>query len=215
MRAPFFAFEGGDGAGKSTQIALFRDYLLQRGLDVDVTREPGGTPGAEEIRNLIVTGAANRFEATTEMLLVYAARADHLARRINPARARGAVVVTDRFSDSTRAYQGYAGGVDLHTIDALDRLIVGDDGPDLTFILSIPVDEGLARARRADNVETRFEDKGRSFQEKVSAGFIEIARAAPETHAIIDAGQSIERVAAAIVAAAGPLIDRWLESRHP
>lgn len=212
-RAPFFAFEGGDGAGKSTQINRLKDALEADGLNVIVTREPGGTPGAEEIRQLIVTGHADRFDARTEMLLVYAARADHLARLINPARAAGTVVITDRFSDSTRAYQGFAGGLDLAMIDALDRLIVGDDGPDLTFVLDLPVDIGLGRALRADNQETRFEDRGRSFQDRVRAGFLTIAKASPETHRIIDAARAPEAIARDIAAAAAPLLAQWKDER--
>ena len=145
-RGLFITFEGGEGAGKSTQVGLLAMRLAAQGRDVVRTREPGGSPGGEAIRALLVTGGADRWSATTETLLMNAARCDHIERVIAPALQRGAVVICDRFADSTRAYQGAAGGAAPELIAALEAAVVGDTRPDLTFILDLPVEIGLARA---------------------------------------------------------------------
>lgn len=194
-RGPFITFEGGDGVGKSTQIARLAERLRALGREVVVTREPGGSPGAEAIRALLVQGAADRWSARTEALMMYAARADHLERTINPARERGAVVLCDRFSDSTMAYQGIAGALGRETVEKLDALIVGADGPTLTFILDAPSHEGLKRAGARGDGDNRFEAKGAEYQERVRRAFLEIAKGAPERCFVIDAARDIAAVA--------------------
>lgn len=199
-RGAFITFEGGDGVGKSTQIALLAERLRRAGREVVQTREPGGSPGAEAIRALLVTGEADRWSATTEALLIYAARADHLTRTIVPARKKGTVVLCDRFADSSMAYQAIAGGLGAEAIDALDRIVVGGEGPDLTLVLDAPAATGLQRsqARGGDN---RFEHKGAAFQERVREAFLEIAKANPDRCVVIDAARARESVADDVAAA--------------
>lgn len=209
IRAPFFVFEGGDGSGKSTQIARATRYLASAGVDVVVTREPGGCPSAEVIRTLLVEGDVDKWTVMSEALLVFAARAEHLARKINPCRAAGTVVLSDRFSDSTRAYQGIAGGIGLEAVETLNSLVVGDDGPDLTIVLDLPVEEGLKRVGARAGHETRFEDKGRAFLQIVRDAFLQVARDNPETHVVIDASGTAEAVEQQVIAAMRPLIERW------
>lgn len=198
-RGPFITFEGGDGVGKSTQIARLAARLRGAGCDVVATREPGGSPGAEDIRALLVSGAADRWSPRTEALLMYAARADHLERTINPARARGAVVICDRFADSSMAYQGVAAALGEAAIARLDALVVGADGPTLTLILDAPAEHGLARAdmRGGDN---RFEAKGGGYHERVRQAFLGIARAHPERCVVVNAARSIDDVETDIAA---------------
>ena len=152
----FITFEGGEGGGKSTQLRLLAQRLGDLGGEVVATREPGGSPGAEAIRDLLVRGAADRWSAMTETLLMYAARRDHLERVIKPALDRGAWVLCDRFADSTRAYQGAAGGTDPAFIAELEAHVLGDIRPDLTLILDLPPEAGLARAASRAGAETRF-----------------------------------------------------------
>lgn len=199
-RGAFISFEGGDGAGKSTQIKLLADWLRGAGHDVVVTREPGGSKGAEIIRELLVKGDADRWSPMSEALLMYAARRDHMEKIILPALERGAVVITDRFADSTMAYQGLAGALGRETVETLFQLVVGADEPDLTFILDAPAEEGLRRAS-ADDGETRFEEKGTEFQQNVREAFLTIARENPQRCAVIDARAPIETVAAHVIAA--------------
>ncbi|MEQ8934909.1 MAG: dTMP kinase [Amphiplicatus sp.] len=196
-RGPFITFEGGDGVGKSTQIARLADGLLKTGYDVVTTREPGGSRGAETVRALLVQGAADRWSPLTEALLVFAARADHLERVINPARARGAIVLCDRFTDSTMAYQGIAGALGGDVVSRLADLVVGDDGPNLTIILDAPSSHALARAegRGGDN---RFESKGEEYQERVRQAFLTIAAAEPQRCALVDGSASVDEVSAHI-----------------
>jgi dTMP kinase len=196
-RGHFISFEGGDGAGKSTQISRLAASLHGRGHEVVTTREPGGSPGAEAVRALIVRGDADRWSPLAEALLMYAARADHLQRTINPARERGAVVISDRFSDSTMAYQGHAGALGADAVTTLDRLVVGMDGPNLTFILDAPSDIGLARARMPDG-EGRFESKGGDYQRRVRDAFLKIAADNPERCVVVDATRSIDEIAVEI-----------------
>ncbi len=198
----FITFEGGEGSGKSTQIRRLAERLTASGSrEVVLTREPGGTPGGEEIRNLILNGAVDRWSPVSEALLMSAARRDHLERVIRPALARGAVVLCDRFADSTRAYQGQGGAVDPDFIAALEKHVVEDTRPNLTLILDLPVTEGLARAGARAGGEARFESKGQAFHETLRAAYLAIAKAEPERCQVIDAAQSLDAVAAAIDAA--------------
>jgi dTMP kinase len=192
--APFITFEGGEGSGKSVQTRLLADALKAKGLAVTLTREPGGTPGAEAIRALLVTGAANRWTAETETLLFAAARAEHLARLIRPRRQAGDWIICDRFMDSTRAYQGAAGGVPTPFIAALETLVVDADKPDLTLILDLDVGVGLTRAASRGGAETRFEGKDVAFHERLRAAYRQIATAEPGRCAVIDGAGPIEAV---------------------
>jgi len=200
-RGRFITFEGGEGTGKSTQVRLLASYFGQSGADVVQTREPGGSPSAEDIRPLLVSGAAERWSPMAETLLFYAARVEHWRQVIDPALARGAHVLCDRFADSTMAYQCYAGGIERKAIEELHRLTLGNVQPDLTIVLDLPVDDGLKRAARRRDSETRFERKGRGFHEKLRQGYVDIARRAPDRCLIIDAGQPIERIHSAVLGA--------------
>ena len=194
----FITLEGGEGAGKSTQIARLADWLSARGREVVATREPGGSPGAEMIRKLLVEGPAERWDGPTEALLHYAARRDHLRLTVWPALKRGAWVISDRFADSTRAYQGYVHGLDLTMLARLHEIAIDGFRPDLTLILDLPIETGLARAAARRSAETRYESLPRDFHERVHDGFAEIAKSEPERCAVIDASRDIEAVAAAI-----------------
>ncbi len=196
----FISFEGGDGAGKSTQIKLLATALTRAGHEVVVTREPGGTEGAEAIRDLLVKGATDRWSPLTESLLMFAARADHLEKVIKPAVARGAIVISDRFADSSMAYQGLAGSVGADRIETLYDLVVREHGPILTLILDTPAEEGLRRAT-ADDGETRFEEKGAAFQYSVREAFLTIASSAPKRCVVIDARAPIDAVAEQVMKA--------------
>ncbi|HEY3813819.1 MAG TPA: dTMP kinase [Caulobacteraceae bacterium] len=193
-RGKFLTLEGGEGTGKSTQAARLVDRLRGRGIEVVQTREPGGTPGAEALRALLVQGGAERWSPTAELLLMYAARADHLERVIRPALEHGAWVVSDRFADSSRAYQGAGGGADPDLIERIDRGVVGLDQPDLTLIFDLPVETGLKRAM-ARGGDARFEAKGLGFHQRLRDGFLEIAAMHPDRCAVIDAAADPEAVA--------------------
>jgi len=197
-RGYFITFEGGEGAGKSTQLRRLGDRLEAAGRVVVRTREPGGSPGAEAIRALLVTGEADRWSPMTETLLMYAARRDHVERVIRPALDRGAIVLCDRFADSTRAYQGAGGGAAATLISALEAAVLGDLRPDLTLMLDLPVDIGLARAAGRGGGEARFEAKGAPFHARLRAAFLAIADAEPERCAVIDATRDEAAVAAAV-----------------
>jgi dTMP kinase len=186
-RGKFITFEGGEGAGKSTQVLRLVEGLRSRGLEVVRTREPGGSPGAEEIRALALNGTADRWSAMTETLLMYAARSDHLERTIRPALERGAWVVCDRFADSSRAYQGAGGGVDMQFIEQMDAAVVGVTQPDLTLILDLPVEKGLERALARGGSDLRFETKGTVFHQRLREGFLGIAQREPGRCRLIDA----------------------------
>ena len=183
----FITFEGGEGTGKSTQVARLVERLRARDLEVVQTREPGGSAGAEDIRNIALNGDANRWSPMTETLLMFAARSDHLERTIRPALEAGRWVVCDRFADSSRAYQGVGGGTPAEFIESLDAAIVGATQPDLTLIFDLPVNIGLERAFGRGLFETRFESKGLAFHERLRRGFLDIAAAHPERCAVIDA----------------------------
>lgn len=197
-RGRFITLEGGEGAGKSTQIGRLADFLRGRGIEVITSREPGGSPGAEMIRKLLVEGPADAWDGTTEALLMFAARRDHLVRTIWPALERGAWVISDRFADSTRAYQGHGHGFAAERIEALYKVAVGDFAPDLTLILDLPVETGLARAAARRGTENRFEGLGAAFHERVRSGFRAIAEAEPGRCALIDASGDVDAVQRAI-----------------
>jgi len=197
-RGRLITFEGGEGTGKSTQAGRLAQGLAADGLEVVATREPGGSPGAEAIRDLLVRGAVDRWSAASEALLLYAARRDHIERLIAPALERGAIVVCDRFADSTRAYQGVAAEGPMDLIAALEALVLEGVRPDLTLILDLPAETGLARATGRKGIEIRFETKGVAFHRKLREAFLAIAKAEPERCAIIDAQPPIEDVEAAI-----------------
>jgi dTMP kinase len=200
-RGRFITFEGGEGAGKSTQVQRLARRLSADGREVVTTREPGGSPGAEAIRDIVLNGAADRWSPVTETLLMYAARRDHVERVIRPALERGAWVVCDRFADSTRAYQGAAGGTDPRLITALETYIVEDVRPDLTLIFDLPAEVGLERAHARAGAEMRFESKGMAFHQRLRDGFRAIAAAEPERCALIDATAPMDTVEAAVWAA--------------
>lgn len=197
----FITFEGGEGTGKSTQVARLVERLRARDLEVVQTREPGGSQGAEEIRNLALNGDAGRWSPTTETLLMYAARSDHLERTIRPALEAGRWVVCDRFADSSRAYQGAGGGTPAEFIETLDAAIVGPTQPDLTLVFDLPVEIGLERAFGRGLFETRFESKGLEFHERLRRGFLAIAAAHPERCVVIDADGDQDEVEARVRAA--------------
>jgi dTMP kinase len=200
-RGRFITLEGGEGAGKSTQARRLAERLTGRGHQVVVTREPGGSPGAETIRELLVTGQTDRWSPISETLLMYAARRDHIERTVAPALAAGDWVISDRFADSTRAYQGAGGGAPASLIQTLERHVLGETRPDLTLILDLPVDVGLARTLARNHAETRFEAKGAAFHERLREGFLAIARVEADRCAVIDAAAPLEQVEAAIWAA--------------
>jgi dTMP kinase len=217
----FITFEGGEGAGKSTQIARLAAWLRADGTaearEVVTTREPGGSPRAERIRAAVLSGVAKPHGPFAEALMFAAARLDHLATLIRPSLARGAIVLCDRFSDSTRAYQGAAGGLDAGTLVALERVVVGATRPDLTLILDLPPEIGLARARQRDRAAARgpdrFEAEALGFHERLRAAFLAIAEAEPARCAVIDAQGSPDRVAQAIRSAVAARLPHLVRNR--
>ncbi len=206
--ALFITFEGGEGAGKSTQLARLAETLRKAsGREIVTTREPGGTERAEAIREALLKGAAKPYGAFAEALLFSAARIDHLDSVIRPALERGAIVLCDRFADSTRAYQGAAGGLRDGLLRALERVVVGNTRPDLTLILDLAPDIGLARTKtrasdgNAGDDADRFEAEALSFHERLRAAFLGIAQDEPRRCVVIDAGSEPEAVESAIRAA--------------
>jgi len=210
-RGRFVTFEGGEGAGKSTQVRRLAEALRGAGLPVRTTREPGGSPGAEEIRALLVSGETGRWDPLTEALLHSAARRDHLVRTVLPALEAGEWVLGDRFADSTTAYQGYGHGLGREAAETLYALVAGPLRPDLTLILDVPVATGLARAAgragagagtgAGGPAEDRYERMDRAFHERLREGFLDIARREPERCAVIDAARDAEAVAADVLSA--------------
>ncbi|MEM9869915.1 MAG: dTMP kinase [Pseudomonadota bacterium] len=193
-KGAFISFEGIDGSGKSTQARLLADQLRADGHDVVLTREPGGSPGAEEIRALVLQGDPDRWSAETELLLFTAARRDHMERLILPAIEAGQIVICDRFADSTRLYQGLSRGDLRATVDQLHDLMIGRE-PDLTILIDMDPDTGLARAKGRQGVEERFEDFGTELQHKMRAGFLALAAEFPQRFRTIDGARSIADVA--------------------
>ena len=197
-RGRFITFEGGEGVGKSTQIRRLVARLQAAGHEVVATREPGGSPGAEAIRDMVLRGSADRWSPVTETLLMYAARRDHIERVIRPALARGAWVVCDRFADSTRAYQGAAGGTDPGLIAAMETYVLEEVRPDLTLVFDLDPELGLARAADRAGAEMRFESKGSAFHARLRSAFLEIAAREPERCVVIDANGSMDQVEASV-----------------
>jgi dTMP kinase len=185
-RGRFITLEGGEGAGKTTLQAGLAIALESLGLSVVKTREPGGTPGAEAIRDLLLTGAGDRWSPLTEALLFYAARVDHIERVVEPALARGDWVICDRFADSTRAYQGAAGGVDADRLNSLHRAALGDLKPDLTLIVDLDPRDGLARTVARGEDATRFETFDDGFHDRLRAAFLALEETEPERCVVID-----------------------------
>lgn len=202
-RGKFITFEGGEGSGKSTHTALLAERLGARGLDVVLTREPGGSPGAEIIRHIILSGIAKPLGTETETILFAAARDDHVNATILPALQAGKWVVCDRFIDSTRVYQGALGKVDMKLIRGLERVTVGETMPDLTILIDVPANIGLARAktRRGTGVADRFEAESVEFHENLRLAFLEVARQEPKRFAVIDGRPPRDVVAERIWAA--------------
>lgn len=211
MSAPasgrFITLEGGEGAGKSTQVVRLKEWLERQGHEVVATREPGGAPGAEMVRKLLVEGPVERWDGVTEALLHFAARRDHLRSTVWPALKRGAWVISDRFADSTMAYQGYGHGADRTMLGGLYDMAVGEFCPDLTLILDLPVEIGLARAASRRGTETRYESLPIAFHERVRAGFLDIAAVDPGRCVVIDANRDIDAIAAAIAEAVTSRLD--------
>ncbi|RGP35612.1 dTMP kinase [Pseudotabrizicola alkalilacus] len=197
MTGIFISFEGIDGSGKSTQARLLADALRASGHGVTLTREPGGSAGAEEIRRLVLEGATDRWSAETEILLFTAARRDHVEKTIRPALARGDVVITDRFADSTRIFQGITRGDLSATVDTLHDLMIGVE-PDLTLLVDLDPVQGLARATARAGAEMRFEDMGLAFQTRARAGFLALA-ARHARFRVIDGARSPDAVAADVL----------------
>ena len=202
----FITLEGGEGAGKSTQIQVVKDYLEARGIDVIVTREPGGTTGGQEIRNLLVSGDKDKWSPLSETLLILADRAAHMERVIRPALADGKYVVCDRFFDSTRAYQGIAGGLGLEVIHQLQQPVLGTTLPDVTLLLDIDPEKGLSRAQERGG-DLRFESKTLAYHQTLRQAFLDFAKQEPERMVVIDADRDIEAVSADIVTVLGERLD--------
>jgi len=197
----FITFEGGEGTGKSTQVKRLAAALEARKIAAVVTREPGGSPGAEEIRNLVLKGDPARWNPLTEALLFYAARADHTDRTIKPALAAGKWVICDRYSDSSYAYQGGGRGLNRETVRRIEAIAIDDFKPELTLILDLPVEIGLKRSiSRQGNTETRFEEMDVAFHERMRKSFLDIARRNPDRCIVISADQDVDAVADAVLA---------------
>lgn len=190
----FITLEGGEGAGKTTQIRRLQARLEKHGHSVIITREPGGSQGAEQIRKLLVEGETLRWDSITECLLLFAARRDHIKKTIAPALAAGQTVISDRFYDSTYAYQGFGQGLEREIIDAIRMASIGNFKPDMTLLLDLPVDIGLGRAA----VQQRYERMGQNFHEKLRQGFLQLAAAEPERFTIINANNDVNAVEEAI-----------------
>ncbi|MDB5616581.1 dTMP kinase [Tardiphaga sp.] len=213
LRGRFISFEGGEGAGKSTQIRMLADRLDEAGIRAIVTREPGGSPGAEIIRHVVLSGMGKLLGPEAETLLFAAARDDHVHAVIEPALAQGVWVLCDRFSDSTRAYQGRLGHVAPEVLDAMERVTIGGLKPDLTVILDIPVEIGMTRAavRRGKSAPDRFEAEGLAFHQGLRDAFRQIAHDEPQRCVLIDASIDASEVAAQIWAA----LNKRLLSEQP
>jgi len=196
MKGVFITFEGGEGCGKTTQIQYLRNWLRdnQPFLKSLITREPGGTEGGDEIRKLLLEGNSDRWLPVTEALMMHASRHEHVERVIRPALARGEIVISDRFIDSTDVYQGFVAGVKRSSLDFLTDLSCGKIKPDLTFLLDIDSETGLARTLNRVSGETRFESKGKFFHEKVRKGFMECSKASPRRFIVLDASRSEKEI---------------------
>ena len=210
----FITFEGGEGAGKSTQARLLAAFLEKQGASCLLTREPGGSPGAEEIRNLVVKGTVGRWDVMTEALLMFAARRDHLVNTVWPALKEGKTVICDRFADSTMAYQGFGyadKGLGQAAVEQLYQIVVGSFKPDLTIILDMPVESGIERALKRDANANRYEKMGLDFHRNLRRAFLEIEKKEPGRCVVIDASGSIDEIHAKIVSV---VQKRLLESKR-
>jgi dTMP kinase len=203
-------FEGGEGAGKSTQILALADHLRAQGFEVIVTREPGGSAGAEAVRHVILSGAAETYGPAMEALLFAAARSDHVDQKIRPAIEAGQIVLCDRFIDSSRVYQGVSGNLDPQFMQSVERIAIDGTMPDLTFILDIPADKGLARAglRRGTEVADRFEKETIATHEARRQAFLAIAASEPQRCKVIDADRTVDEINAEIAALADAALKR-------
>ena len=209
MSGLFITFEGPEGAGKSTNLKVFAQALREGGCDPLVTREPGGTPLAERIREVLLSLHEEPMHADTELLLMFAARAQHLNNLIRPALTDGRVVISDRFTDATYAYQGGGRGIDMQRIAALENWVQGELRPDLVILFDVPVELGLARARARSELD-RFEREQQAFFEAVRTTYLARAAAQPQRYRIIDASGGLDAVRAAMQ----PVIDEVLERYH-
>ena len=203
----FITFEGGEGSGKTTQINFLSKYLKLKSFKVLITREPGGSDGAESIRKLLVTGNANRWDVETEALLMYAARRDNFIRLIKPSLNDGKIVISDRFSDSTRVYQGLVGGISEYKINTLHSFCLEEIEPDLTFLLDINYHEGLARANARISNENRFESKGDKFHKSIRKAYLKLAYENPSRIDVIDASKSKNQIKLNIF----KIVDKYIE----
>ncbi len=206
MTGLFITLEGPEGAGKSTNREYLAERLRAEGIDVVLTREPGGTPLAERIRELLLAPSDEAMCADTELLLVFAARAQHLAQVIRPALARGAVVLCDRFTDATYAYQGGGRGLSQERIATLETFVQGALRPDLTLVFDLPVEVGLARASARGRLD-RFEQEGRTFFDAVRSTYLQRAEAQPQRYRLVDAAQTLEQVQVQLDALLPQLLD--------
>lgn len=205
-RGCFITIEGTEGVGKSTNVEFIRQYLSNKGIDLRLTREPGGTPLAEEIRELLLQPRDEKVSDDAEILLVFAARAQHVDQVIKPSLEQGQWVLSDRFTDATFAYQGAGRGISWNRIQQLEQYVLGDLRPDLTILLDLPVDVGIARARERGALD-RFEQEKHDFFEKVRQGYHHRLRAEPDRFALIDASQPLDNVQQQIAAALAEKLD--------
>ena len=208
MRGRFITFEGGEGAGKSSNVQLTAAFLRERGVEVVVTREPGGTPLAEEIRNLLLAPRDEAMQADTELLLMYAARAQHVGALIRPALARGAWVLSDRFVDASYAYQGGGRGLSMSRIAELEKLVLADLRPDLTLLFDVPVEVGLARAGKRGDLD-RIEREDLAFFQRIRDTYLSRAAAEPERFQVLDAAAPLEQVQAQLRATLARCWEQW------
>lgn len=216
MSGLLITFEGGEGAGKSTQILALADHLRTQGFEVIVTREPGGSAGAEAVRHVILSGAAETYGPAMEALLFAAARSDHVDQKIRPAIETGQIVLCDRFIDSSRVYQGISGNLDPQFMQSVERIAIDGTMPDLTFILDIPADKGLARAglRRGTEVADRFEKETIATHEARRQAFLAIAASEPQRCKVIDADRTVDAISAEIAALADAALKQREVSAH-
>ena len=208
MRGLFITFEGGEGSGKTTQIQQLKEWIESSigSVNLCMTREPGGTIEAESIRTLLLNGAASKWQPATEAMMMSASRHEHVIHVIEPALSRGDIVICDRFTDSTHVYQGYVGGVDNALLDGLDQLSCQGLVPDLTLLLDIDSNAGLARTIQRGIAESRFESKGVTFHQKVRQGFVERAEKYPDRITKIDAAKPAGEVTMDVIAAVRALL---------
>ncbi|MGQ5718331.1 dTMP kinase [Pseudochrobactrum asaccharolyticum] len=216
MSGLLITFEGGEGAGKSTQILALADHLRAQGFEVIVTREPGGSAGAEAVRHVILSGAAETYGPAMEALLFAAARSDHVDQKIRPAIEAGQIVLCDRFIDSSRVYQGISGNLDPQFMQSVERIAIDGTMPDLTFILDIPADKGLARAglRRGTEVADRFEKETIATHEARRQAFLAIAASEPQRCKVIDADRAVDEISVEIAALADAALKQREVSAH-